>query len=88
MDIDTVWVAKIMTMPVYKKQGVDGEKEWLTSQVAMLTPKQMERMPIAKMRKHLLEHYCHPMYVEEFLLNLMTQRYDKAMQTGTPPRYY
>ena len=44
MDIDTVWVAKIMTMPVYKKQGVDGEKEWLTSQVAMLTPKQMERM--------------------------------------------
>ena len=88
MDIDVVWIAKIQTTPLYKKKGLDPEQEWLISRASMLTKQQHEKMPIKKVRKYLLENYCHPMYVEEYLLALMNQRYENAMKTGKPPRYY
>lgn len=88
MDINTKWVAKLQTEPIYKKQGLDPEKEWLVKQLSALTENQRNNWSIKKIRKYLLENFCHPMYVEEVLLAIMNQRYENAMKTGKPPKYY
>jgi hypothetical protein len=88
MDINVKWVAKLQTAPIYKKKGLDPEKEWLVHQIEALTVQQREKWSIKKLRRYLLENFCHPMYVEEVLLAIMNQRYEKAMKTGIPPKYY
>ena len=88
MDINVKWIAKLQTTPIYKKKGLDPEKEWLVHQIEALTVQQREKWSIKKLRRYLLENFCHPMYVEEVLLAIMNQRYEKAMKTGIPPKYY
>jgi hypothetical protein len=76
-DINPVMAAKTVFVGICLANGVEpkkAERAWIDEQISEIPKKRLEKWPIEKLRKHLLESFCEPTYVEEALMKIQAVR--------------
>jgi hypothetical protein len=85
-DINPTWHARCVYFSVFVN-GIDREEGWVENRLNALTARQRKKWSMRKIRKYLLDSFCHPAYVDSKLHEIEAERWRFGVANGISPKY-
>ena len=86
-DINRTWGNRHIFLAMFAKSGLNQEEEWVKNRLSVLTNRQRNKWTLKKIRKYLLDSFCHPEYVEKKIHEIEAERWQEGLRAGATPRY-
>jgi hypothetical protein len=66
--------------------GVEREEGWVKYKLDCLTDRQRKKWSTKKIRKYLLQNFCHPDYVDKKIREIEIERFEFCVVNGLSPK--